>query len=177
MVAVGCRVVTHRGLVPIEFVMPGDSVLTHRARFRIVRDVKCNVAEGTFACLGKLKITDDTAAARNWDSTFSAPRWLGAYEAVSAVSEEDWNEAERRSVTLDERPRGMVITTTSPQIVLGISPEKLFGRILFASAIDAKVERDQFDFQDLQGVVVVRLEVEEDDSYVCERLAIRPSRG
>jgi hypothetical protein len=177
MVAVGSRVVTQRGLVPIEFVLLGDEVLTHHSRFRRVRGIRADQVEGRFVVLDNLKATDEVTAAQTWSTVpFTLIRSMGPYEAVSAISKEDWAEAEGRSISLAQRPRGVVIATASPQIVLGVSPVSIFGRILFAAALDVKVQRDAFEFHDLKSIVISLL-VEEDNSFVCERLALRTSRG
>jgi hypothetical protein len=175
MVAIGCRVVTQRGLIPIEFVLEGEEVLTHKKRFRKVRSIRANIDKGPFIAYGPLKATEDINAARTWDDSFTPLRSLGAWEAVSAVEADDWAEAERRSLTLDQRPRGMVISSVEPQIVLGVSPETIFGRILFASDLGGKATRDDFEFYEMESIVL-DLTVDEDDSFVCERLALRGSR-
>ena len=176
MVAVGCRVVTQRGLVPIEYVAVGELVLTHRARFRRVTRVGAAVHNGDCMVLGALTVLKGTWAAQNWAATFQRLKNLGPYDGVSAVLESDWSEAERRSVTLEKRPAGMVITTAAPQIVLGLAPAALFGRILFASNLEGRVARDDFKYETVESMVI-DLVVEEDNSFVCERLALRTSRA
>lgn len=172
------RVVTTGGLRKISEVTPGMEVLTHKSRFRKVTMVHRAAIEGDVFVWGALAASLPTNILRmsyipeqeNWTDF----RGYGSSVCLSVpgIQESDWAEAITRA-PLAEIPRGVAINAPQAAVVLGVMPTAMFGRILFAARSDTTIEAD-FVKQALAGpTMFYDLRVEEDNSYVAERVCFR----
>lgn len=184
MVAAGARLVTSRGLVPVEEVLTGDEVLTHRASFAKVMTVLWDVVtDEPMYRLGRGPLcaasTRAYAVQGGWFQS-ETNYWPVVSEVVEdqklrvhTITAAEWANSDWYSRRKDmAKARGVTINASPGAVVLGVSPSHIFGSILFASRLEGReyldVTRERFT-----GRVYSILVEGPDGSFVADRTCLR----
>lgn len=173
MLTGSCRVVTSSGLRRIAEITPGIEVLTHESRFRRVALVQRGVHTGPIVRVGKLVAVPTLTRVRVYDRWELAADHLNTTMTIRGVTADEWAASEAR-VPLGTVARGVAFSTGAKGgVVMGVSPTALLGAILFSARSDA-YEMVHFEADSIgHGEMVFSLRVEEDDSFVAERVCVR----
>jgi hypothetical protein len=142
MVAEGSRVVTVRGLLPIERITIGELVLTHERRFMPVISTTRRVYEGRITRLYNpaLPAQPPLIALPESRIRYTSVSWAAAetlngnFATILGLHRDDWD---RLVATAPEariaNARGTIIQTPKGPLVMGIAPDSWLGRIMFAA--------------------------------------------
>lgn len=165
---------TTRGPVALGQIVPGDSVLTSRSRFRRVAHRHDAHIAGDVATFGELKVAFDAQMIASPFERIAVGK-LSAYSTVMGVSEEEWADSLARCERgMAMRARGMTIAAPQGAIVLGVSPEAILGRALLIMRSDAYVSTGRVFSETYDGLAaeLVLADRDLDECAVYERFPI-----
>jgi len=178
IVAFGARVVTTRGIIPVEEAMVNDEVLTSCSRFRRVLAVPTGWHDGEAHYLDGLIVTPRARLIGGFPRRSLSPNQIAQMDTVLGVKQDEWDDALRRSEARRRRgggARAFAINVAQGAIVMGIMPAAHMAEIFFAARADSSIPLADLRTVDYRGPTASVLLRDPDgtESAVYERFVVQ----